>query len=579
MKDKIQFLEESEEKRKDLIRDSLYKMQRFLVEHGVAQSRREVKCFPRIEIKGTHVNGKERLIREEVEQKYDINVLECSVGFNTYYPPIRTGVIKSGTVMNGTYYTMFNVVSETEDDFDLDIFEYIYFNDVFYLGYVISLVGVRKKTPFAPIESSYATIQEFFVNQFSEEERSDFTAEEIDAISDAIPSKANEIIEAVCTTTLSIFRVVNFILEISQSDRESSNKIFSDNEYFSIKNWDDNQGKEIPIHKAKSQFTEEYVDKILNIHNGYEILKAHTIGYVINEIVRRTQVSTFYVAVGFVFQSGLRALSSVFDKLFKNNSECELIVGALQNYDSVISNNKINCATVRHLNTLLTEGNLQLFTYKPSFYHGKFYYLRNNDKAFAVIGSSNISHPAFHDNYELDIIYIMDKDGLQDKMFREWYFNLRKECERIQCLDEKNFSEFNWNCELDAYHSLKDSVISKSEMQKKINQLSDEETKYRMNLWMAKCPTSIYEKTSIGAFENYLMFVYSQEKLVVFESFAPSNAYYVFRIKNDLVSLLEDISGITKSQMSLSACYVNRGYHTISKEKLEKKINDFFDIV
>lgn len=579
MRDKMRLIEEIEKNHKDLIRNSLNKMQSFLVDKGIAPARKEVKSLPRIEIKGTHENGKERLIREEVEKKYNINELESSDGFNTYYPPIHTGVIKSKTLHNGTYYTMFKITGETETDFDFDILEFRFFNDVFYLNYIISLLGVQKKSPFSPIKNSYATIQEFFVDQFSDEQRAEFTKEEMDAIGDATPSGADiDIeIEAICTTTLSVFRVVNFILEKNKKGNTNQNEYFYDNEYFSIRKWDNDKIQETVI-KERKEFDVNYINEILQIDNGFRVLRTHSLGTVINELVKQMQISTFYVAVGFVFESGLKMLSTVFDEVTRVGNMCELIVGALQNYDSELANNKINRETVHSLNNLLLTKCIRLYTYRPSFYHGKFYYMCNKEKAYVIIGSSNISKPAFQKNYELDVIYVMDRGGVQDRQFREWYFDLKSESEEIQSLDEQKFSEYNWNSELDVYPFLRNSIVSKSEMQRRIDQLTDEETRYRLNLWMSKCPTDIYEDINIEAFNGYIMFVYLSEKLVVFESFIPSNAYYVFRISENLMNLMADISTNTKMQMSLSACYVSRGYHILSRENLEKKINNLFKI-
>lgn len=573
--DKMRLIEEINKEHTELICKSLTKMQNFLVDNGIAPSRKEVKSFPRIEIKGVHKNGKERLIREEIEQSYDIDLLEESKGFNTYYPPIETGVIKSSTEYYGTYYTMFNVTSETEEVFNIDILEFRYFNNVFYLNYIISLESVQKHTPLSPVRNSYATIEEFFVKQFSEKQRSEFTDDEMSAIRDATPAVDEIEVDAICTTTLSIFRVVNFILERNQTDGKIPNEYFYDNEYFSIKHWDSESLKE--THVQQSNLDKEYIEGILKIDNGFQILKTHSIAYVINEIVKETNISTFYAAVGFVFQSGLQMLSSVFDQLLQVGGECELIVGTLQNFDCEMENNRINRNTVQGLNVLLSKKQIRLFTYRPAFYHGKFYYMCNGDKAFIIVGSSNISQQAFQNNFELDVVYVMDKNSYQSKLFIEWYSKLKKECEEIDCLDEQHFEEFNWNSELDIYHTLKNNIISNNEIWNRINQLDDEETRYRLEMWMSKNPTNVYEDVGIEALNNYIVFVYLQEKLAVFESFTPSNAYYVFRIGEDLMNLLNDISKMTKSQMSLSKHYIKKGYHTLSKESLERRINSYFE--
>lgn len=120
--------------------------------------------------------------------------------------------------------------------------------------------------------------------------------------------------------------------------------------------------------------------------------------------------------------------------------------------------------------------------------------------------------------------------------------------------------------------------MSNEEMRKQIEALSDEELKYRLTLWMDKNPTDRYEDIGIEALKDYVMFVYAENGLVVFESFVPGNAYYVFKYRNSLVGLLADIKRMSKTQMACSAHYMKRGYHIRSKEKLAKQIDKYFEL-
>ena len=92
-----------------------------------------------------------------------------------------------------------------------------------------------------------------------------------------------------------------------------------------------------------------------------------------------------------------------------------------------------------------------------------------------------------------------------------------------------------------------------------------------------KNPTDRYENIGIDALKDYIMFVYAENGLVVFESFIPGNAYYVFKYRNSLVNLLEEITNMSKTQMACSVHYVNRGYHMQSKDKLLQRVNRYFE--
>lgn len=564
----------ADKKYNDNMHKSLTKMQKFLIKKGIASSFKEVKELPRIEIIGTDDNGRERLIMKDLMESQDINVLESSVGYNTYYPATKCGVIKSTTKTSGNYYTVFIVTSETPDEFDLKIHEYVYYNEIFYLRQIFTITGMSKKVPRQPLKKvDLETINEFFFNGFKRKELSEFTDMELKYIKDVKYNDTNAI--ACVSQILSTFRVVNFFLD--DSSQYGNNHL--NNDYFTLKNWNNNSLQVYsPISIHKKVINEQYIEEIINLDNGIRILNKHSIEYVINEIINRTKSNCLYCAVGFAFKSGLTSLSSAFTKIKENGPKTEIIVGSLQNFDNSISNNRIDKQTVTLLNSLVSQNLISLYTYKPSFYHGKFYYMCNRDKAYIITGSTNISRSAFRSNLELDVIYVTDRNSTLDNQFREWYYSLKEECTRIEKLSEDNFGDYNWDCELDAFKSLKNHIISNNEAQKKIDQLTDEETKYRLNIWMEKNPTSIYDDIDVGAFKDndYTLFYFSTAKLAIFESFKPNNAYYAFRVKDSLSDLMEDIANMTKEEMSDSEFYIKRGYHILSHDNLRKKIDSFF---
>ena len=247
---------------------SLSKMQIFLIQKGVASSFREVKELPRIEIKGTSENEKERLLLIEVEDTFDVNDLECSIGFNTYYPIIKNGVIKCTTQRNGSFYTVFNVISETTDEFDLQLYKYIYiyYNQVFYLKQIVTVRKISKRSPLNPINRNQydqITIKELFLNKYSRKELSEFTDEELDNVKNLI---FNDIDTVACISqALSIFRVVNFVHESGQQ----LNIDFYNNEYYILKYLHNNSLlKSSSVNSLKDTVDHRYIEEIINMENS-----------------------------------------------------------------------------------------------------------------------------------------------------------------------------------------------------------------------------------------------------------------------------------------------------------------------
>lgn len=560
------------------VRTAMKKMQMFLLDHEVTISLKEIKQKTRIEIKGVADNGKERELQQELIEKYGIDILEESEGYNTLFPWVKEGVIMCKTEKMGIYYTHFIVEEKTDEQFDLKLYDYILYNNAFYLQHLVYIEGLSKKIPIGETYRRSGGIQSFFLNHFSRQDLKDFSDSELDAIKAVIPSEAEEEkeIDIVTSITLSVFKVVNFIKEHCKENIKNAS-LFLDNEFFTIKNWNKNDVESIIPVDMELQ-VENCVDNIIFSDVKFKIVDIHSMGKIIPQIIQKANIDTFYIAVGFAFQSGLKILESAFRMVKERVGKCELVLGSLQNYDDERANNKIDRQTVSYLNRLVENKDIELFTYNTSFYHGKFYYMCNDEKAFVIIGSSNISKTAFNVNYEMDVVHIMDKGSEQEKQFLIWYTLLREKCKKIETLDENNFGEYNWTSELDAFRSLKNQRISNEEMRKQIEALSDEELKYRLTLWMDKNPTDRYEDIGIEALKDYVMFVYAENGLVVFESFVPGNAYYVFKYRNSLVGLLADIKRMSKTQMACSAHYMKRGYHIRSKEKLAKQIDKYFEL-
>lgn len=105
--------------------------------------------------------------------------------------------------------------------------------------------------------------------------------------------------------------------------------------------------------------------------------------------------------------------------------------------------------------------------------------------------------------------------------------------------------------------------------------MTDEETQFRLNIWMHYRPDIICDDVSIEVLKAYTMFVF-EEEFVVFESFEPQNAFYVFCCLNGIENLIDGITKLTKSQMILSKWYVYRGNHILNRKKLKQRISRLF---
>ena len=85
----------------------------------------------------------------------------------------------------------------------------------------------------------------------------------------------------------------------------------------------------------------------------------------------------------------------------------------------------------------------------------------------------------------------MKLDGNQDLLFSNWFDRFISQCDKITRLDEKQFDNLNWNSELDIFKPLNRKMLSSNEIKKKIAALTDEETQFRINIWMNYKPDFI----------------------------------------------------------------------------------------
>ena len=318
------------------------------------------------------------------------------------------------------------------------------------------------------------------------------------------------------------------------------------------------------------------IDAILEQNQAFVLIDHNVIvSELISRIASKINATIFRAAVGFAYTSGFKMLRPAIDKIYANGGAVELVLGSLQSYGNAERNSRIDRSTARYLNDLLNDRDVRLFTYSNTFYHGKFYYIGNEQEAYVIIGSSNISKTAYLSNYELDSMFHVLRNGKEDIEFNHWYTKFRYDCDVIKHLDEDQFEEFDWKAEQQAYGSRNVKSMSMSEVTDKISALTDEETKNRLSLWLSYNPTEIYSNLGVHALDEYVVFLYDDNNLAVFESFVPGNAYYTFRY-DDFDRLLVQLSGLSKTKMLLASNFLMRGYHIQDKERFEGKITKLF---
>lgn len=562
---------------------TLKKMHNFFVEHKCAETFKEIKSKNQINIKGCGPNGLERLIVKEIREQYGLDILEASEKFTTFYPIFSEGVIKYESV-NGLHYTHFKVSGQTEKTFGMEIKEYKLYHNVFYLTYSIRIKEMSKHIPFYLSETVGEDIRYLlFSGPLSEEVDKEFSELEKLMIRRTINNEQNydEETTIILYNTIANFRAVNFLWEKYNHDlllHSISSDWFYDNDFFKINNWRYEIQGINDLDELYQKRLEDYCDYILNSKDDMMVLRKNTIDSVINGIVRKANITKLYAATGFVFSSGLRLLQESLNIINDRNGKCRIVAGSLNSCVNENVNNKIDKTTVNYLNALIRSKKIELYSYIGAFYHGKFYYLCNEDYAYIIIGSSNISKTAFHSNFELDILHKVKLGSSQDKLFSDWFNGFISQCDKITNLDEKQFEDFNWNNELDVFKPLNRKIVSSNEIKKKIAALTDEETQFRLNIWMDYRPDIICDDISIEALKSYTMFAFLEEELVVFESFEPQNAFYVFGCPNGLENLINSIAKLTKSQMTLSKWYVDRGNHISNRKSLQQRISRLFKL-
>ena len=295
----------------------------------------------------------------------------------------------------------------------------------------------------------------------------------------------------------------------------------------------------------------------------------------VRKLISNFDIKRMMIACGYCFASGLTLLRDVLERSLQSGIPFELYVGSLQNYDATNPDNVItgiDKTTVRELNHYLSFSNFSLFTCPDRFYHGKLYIFEGETESVIIMGSSNISRSAFVSNYELNIAFTLKNEDVVRANFVSWLKQLQYYSKRIDSLEENMFG--NNEIKLDGSVLLK--RISISSMQNRIQQLTNSEVQYRLNLWMSYSPDIIAEDLGILSLPNYFVFVYNEIGLIVLESFEAGNAYFCIKSGDSFENTINSISTFSKSEIFEYSKMAKRGYHIQNKFTLENNIRWYF---
>lgn len=294
------------------------------------------------------------------------------------------------------------------------------------------------------------------------------------------------------------------------------------------------------------------------------------------ELVAPITLRKAVFACGYCFKSGLSMLNKIISKTVYDGIPVQFVVGSLQKYRACVEGDGtitgIDKSTAQLLNQYLDRENVQLFTCENRFYHGKIYKFESDTETVICMGSSNISRSAYASNYELNMGFVLPNDSELKHNFDLLIQRVIKSSALIDHLDENVFGDNEINMEGSAVIS----KLSLSSVQKRINDLTNEEVKYRLNLWMSYSPAIAAEDLGIKSLPNYFVFVYPAKKLMVLESFSAGNAYFCIKYSDSFESEINRIANLSKTEIFQYSQMSKRGYHVANKFTLESNIRRYF---
>ena len=288
-----------------------------------------------------------------------------------------------------------------------------------------------------------------------------------------------------------------------------------------------------------------------NLDNTISIIDPRdTIPNILFELSIRLKAQILKIATGYLYDSGLELLEPVLNTVSNANGKIDFYVGSLQSYPNETT--KFNRATAKLVNEYLGSKRIDnIFTYSNKFLHGKHYYLANDEEAYVIIGSSNVTYSAYYENYEFNIIHHIKRS---EDAFLPWFAVLEGGSRRIDHLDEEVFER---NIIQDENGKTKGSHIREK--------LTTEEQRRRYSLLESYGPSQIYEycfKSAKGfkPFKDYSVFQFEEKGIFVLEAFDFGNACYVLK-GDSLDRIKKELNHKTKADIQRSDCYLTHIEH------------------
>ena len=306
-----------------------------------------------------------------------------------------------------------------------------------------------------------------------------------------------------------------------------------------------------------------YPEKIFtNLESTISIIDSKdTIPNILFDLSMRLNAKVLRIATGYIYDSGLKLLEPTLNTVGNRNGEISFYVGALQHYPK--ASNDMNRSTAKLINEYLRSKRLDnLFTYTNGFLHGKHYYIANDEEAYVIIGSSNVTYSAYYNNYEFNIIHHVKKE---DDIYSLWFDDLEEKSIKIDYLDETAYEQ---NIIQDEGGTSKgDSIYRK---------LTTEEQKKRYEILLRYNPSQVHENCFQGSrgfkpFKKYSVFEYEEKRLFVLESFDFGNACY-FLQGESLMDIKAELRNKTKTDIQNSDHYLTHVVHESAFEDTIKEI-------
>lgn len=334
--------------------------------------------------------------------------------------------------------------------------------------------------------------------------------------------------------------------------------------FYMIKNPHENVMEYVDKHTKKREArVENLIDEFIISDDYSKSVRLDPMGYfdgIVNSLLNFDKLKEVKIATGYVFNSGLNLID------FENiNCPISLCAGNLQNYYSS-KNINMDKQTGISLSQMLSRDNFQLFTVENCFFHGKLWLFSFETWEAAIIGSTNMSYPAFRTNRETSILFL---NKSQNTIFKEEILAIFDQATDIDYLDTNLLESKEPNESLIAT-----STITQEQIKKEINLLNDNETQARLLNWLLYNPDLILDGILIGN-SNYFAMEFKNKKMVVLESLYHGNSYFVF-YGNTMMEVQDLIQNKTKTEIFKISNMDKRGYHIREQLKIEAKIRSYF---